>query len=755
MKKNVEKALKIIRLEKKKGFTDEAIIGGIEKFIRNQFADERILGTVKGYEGLSNREREKALEELENLLRGADEKEESPEVKLDDPVEEALGVGKKRGEAFRDLSVETIEDLLFFFPRKIEDRREKLPIAKTKEGDKATVVGEIKTLKILNTSGGMKLVKAAVEDSSGILYGVWYNQPWVKKQLSKGEKVALFGKISVEYGQIQMENPVWEPAEEKKLTRKLVPLYPSTEGISQKNIRWIIERNLKEHLKLVPELAPPEALKEKGFGGRKEALKKIHKPEKKDDYEEGRKTLAFHELYLFYFGLGNYLKKDREGKSFSLDRDLLEDFRENIPFRLTDDQTSALEEIYEDLKSDDPMNRLLQGDVGTGKTIVAAGAGYLASASGFQTAFMAPTTVLAEQHFSTFRKVFDSLPVTTELLTGNTGVEKRKEIKERLREGEIDFLVGTHALLEEDVRFNDLGLSVVDEEQRFGVGQRSGLKGENQTVNSLVMSATPIPRTITSTIYGEFETSRLQEMPRGEKDVETYWVGESKRNEVYDYIYPKLEKDHQAFIIFPLIEESEKTELKSAKEMKKKLSRNQLKDLDLGLLHGEMDEDEKRKIVEKTEAGELDALISTTVIEVGIDIPRANILVIEEADRFGLTQLHQLRGRIGRSGDKAYCFAIASPSTEKGRRRLKVFRDESDGFKIVEEDLKIRGPGDLLGPDQHGFRNSFYACDLLKDYEIMETARKEAERAEKGSHQIDLSEEFERYYGKKIKWIKS
>ncbi|MCF7890939.1 ATP-dependent DNA helicase RecG [Candidatus Bipolaricaulota bacterium] len=745
-KSKKEKFKKILKLEKKKGFHDNAVLGGLESLTSGLVEEEEIRELLDGYSEKKPFARQEIVEDIENLLESSEDGD-SKDLSLDQPIEDAVGVGEKRGEKFSRLGVEIIRDLLFHFPRRIEDRRVQKDISEVKDGDSCTVVGEVKGFTKLKPRRKVELVKAEIQDGTGTIYSVWFNQPWVKNQLSQESEIAIYGEVKREYGEIQMENPVWEPKDEKEKTRKLVPIYPGTEDLSQKVIRWVVRRNLEKFLPAVEQFPDLSTAEKHGLWGRRTALRKIHIPENPEDFERARKSLSFSELFLFYVQMMKEPDSEsEETPSLIVGEGELEEFRENLPFSLTDDQERVLEEIVTELEAAEPMNRLLQGDVGTGKTVVAAAAAYVVGTSGFQTAMMAPTTVLAEQHFRNLENIFFDLPVNVEILTGDTPKEKREEILSRLKTGKIDILVGTHALLEESVTFDVLNLVIIDEEQRFGVAQKEQLGWAESPVNKLVLSATPIPRTITATVYGEFEVSRLEEFPRGEKNVKTYWVSESKRNQVYEYVKDKMGEGSQAFIVLPLIEESDNQDLRSAVETHKELSENQLEGFNLGLLHGKMSQEEKKEKIEKFERGEFEGLVSTTVIEVGVDIPRARLLVVEEADQFGLTQLHQLRGRIGRSGDKSYCFAIGSPSTPEGRERLEAFRDIPDGFELVEKDLEIRGPGDLLSSAQHGFRNSFRACNFLRDYDIMTKAREEAGRFRDSGSDESLEEVFENYF---------
>lgn len=727
--KQEKKLRKILQLEKQNGFQNDAVMGGLENLSEELVERKEVKKLLEGYGDKKPFARQEVVEEVENQLETDRESSESEgsELSVSDRIEAAAGIGEKRGQKFRELGIETVRDLLFHFPRKIEDRREVKQVSSLNSGDTCTIVGTVEGVSKLEPNYDVKLVKAALNDGTGTVYPIWFNQPWVRNQLNQEEEIAVYGEVKKDYGEVQIENPIWEPSDNQKKTRKLIPIYPASEDLSQKVIRWVIRKNLNNYLDTVEQYPTDESPRQQGLWNRRKALKRIHLPKRTEDFAKGRRSLAFSELFLFYVNLlGEKDGSVESTQELSLRKTELEKFRKSLPFSLTNDQEEVLRELVEDLEAPQPMSRLLQGDVGTGKTAVAAAAGYLVATAGNQVGMMAPTTVLAEQHYRNFENIFGDLSVQTELLTGDLEDSKKEKVLSELESGDIDLLVGTHALLEETVNFEKLGLVIIDEEQRFGVAQKENVGSGGKPVNKLVLSATPIPRTITATVYGGYEVSKLEEFPQGDKDVSTYWVSQSKRDDVYEYVKKELQNNNQGFIVLPLVEESEEQDLKSAVETRKGLAKNQLKRLDIGLLHGRMPPEEKSEALEKFKAQELDALVSTTVIEVGVDIPSANILVVEEADQFGLTQLHQLRGRIGRSGNKAYCFAIGSPSTEEGRKRLEAFRDISDGFELVERDLEIRGPGDLLSSAQHGFQNSFRACNFLKDYDIMEAARENA-----------------------------
>lgn len=666
-----EKLSKILRLERKTGFQDEAVMGGLESLSSDLVKSDKIRQVLQGYSEKKPYDRQEVVEEIENLIKENGSPAGGSDLSLDRPVKEAVGVGGKRAEQFENLGIETVRDLLFHFPRRVEDRRIRKNISEVKHGDSCTVVGEVEGVTKLKPQGNIELVKAAIQDGTGTIYPVWFNQPWIKNQLRQESEIAVYGEAKREYGEMQIENPVWEPKEEKEKTRRLVPVYPGTEDLSQKVIRWVIRKNLEKYGSAITQFPESSIADKYGFVKRRIALAKIHAPEEEGDCELGRASLAFSEFFLFYTQL-LWQKDERESETprVEINGEPLDEFRENLPFTLTEDQEEALDTVRDELNSPEPMNRLLQGDVGTGKTVVAAGASCLVARSGFQTGFMAPTTVLAEQHYRNLNKLFSELPIDIALLTGDTPQSRREEVLSRVRAGELDVLVGTHSLLEDTVEFAQLNLVIIDEEQRFGVAQKEKLGWAEGPVNKLVLSATPIPRTITATVYGQYEVSRLEQFPRGEKDISTYWLSENKRDQVYEYVKDKLEEGSRAFVVLPLIEESEEQDLRSAVNTHEELSEKKLSGFKLGLLHGRMNQEEKAEQLEKFETGKYDVLVSTTVIEVGVDIPRANILIVEEADQFGLTQLHQLRGRIGRSGEKSYCFAIGSPTTDVDRKSV-------------------------------------------------------------------------------------
>jgi ATP-dependent DNA helicase RecG len=766
----IERLQRVLQLEKREGYRDRAVLGGLEGFIDHAVAElaskefaAALLSKARGYAEMSLSERRAAIRELEDLLRAHELEEPQPKAKarttkgLDIPVRYAKGVGERREKLLNKLGIETIEDLLLYFPRRIEDRSQIKRIAALRHGERATIHGRVRAIDIVRPRRDLEILKVAIQDVSGIAYAVWFNQPWLKNQFSQGEKIALYGEVERGYGAVQLTNPIWEPAGENFLTGRLVPIYPSTEGLPQGALLRIICENLALYQEEIGELIPEEVRERYGLLPRSEAFWKIHFPESLEEFELARETLAFEELFLFQIGVALERRQmgERPGRSLKIEDEQLEDFIASLPFKLTAAQRRAIAEIREDLAAPRPMNRLLQGDVGSGKTIVALLACLIAHASGFQAALMAPTEILAEQHYSVITDLIAraGLPLRVGLLIGSLPEREKAALRERIEQGKLDLVIGTHALIQDEVRFRQLGLAVIDEQHRFGVIQRAELESKGENLDILVMSATPIPRTITLTLYGQFEISILDELPQP-RQIRTYWVAEERREEVYHLVRERLREGQQAYVVYPLVEESEELELRAATEMWEELAKGPFKDFKVGLLHGRMGDTEKREVMEQLRRKEIDVLVATTIIEVGIDVPDASVMLIEHADRFGLSQLHQLRGRIGRAGQEALCFAIANPKTEEARRRLAAFRDIDDGFKIAEEDLKIRGPGELLGLAQHGLDTTFRAADLLRDLELMKRAREEAFRLIEEQPDHPLVAEFKRRFGERFAWAR-
>lgn len=761
---------KVLQLEQRTRYQDAAVLGGLEGFIdttasalSSAYPDvaQRLRRLTQGYALKPPQARRAVIRELEDSLRALEAVHkpssptaaDTPSEGLHAPVRFAKGVGPQREKLLQKLGIQTIEDLLTYFPKRIEDRRETKKIMQLRHGDKVTVRGRVRAVDVIRPKNNLEIVKAAIQDNTGILYAVWFNQPWLKNQLVPGEMISLYGTVESTHGQLQMSNPVWEPAPKNFLTGRLVPIYPATEGLKPSVLYRLIQNNLSIYRPALTDLIPKEIRVRHGLLPRDEAFEKIHFPHSIEEYQKAHDTLAFEELLLFQIGVALEKQKigERPGRSLTISDERLEEFFGVLPFRLTRAQERAVAEIRADLAAPRPMNRLLQGDVGSGKTVVATAASLIAIESGYQAAFMAPTEILARQHYHKITALLSRLskPPKVVLLVGSLPEREKDFVRAAISRGAIDCVIGTHALIQDEVHFKNLGLAVIDEQHRFGVIQRAQLEQKGENLDILVMSATPIPRTITLTLYGQFEISILDELPFA-KNIQTFWISEDKREQVYEFVAGQLQKGAQAYIVFPLIEESEELDLKAATQAKEELERTVLKGFRVGLLHGRMSESEKQAVMGQLLARELDVLVSTTIIEVGIDVPSATVMIIEHADRFGLSQLHQLRGRIGRAGDKSYCFAIATPRSQEGRRRLHIFQSTLDGFQIAEEDLKIRGPGDMLGVAQHGLDSTFKVADLIADLDLMKAAREEAFRLIAQNPNHPLIEEFRRRFGDKF-----
>ncbi len=746
----VSRVKKVLALERRHSFADDAVTCGLEEFIKRNLP--AAAPYVSGYALLGHFDRQRVLQRLAEHLEGKAEPSglvpQSEALLL--PVRQAVGVGAKREEVLRKLGIVTIEDLLTYFPRRLEDRTAFKTVAELKPGEEAYIRGEVMAVDHVRASRRMEVVKAAVNDGTGLVYAVWFNQPWIAKQLKRGERIDLFGTLEWSRSERQFRSPVWEPADTGSEMGRIVPIYPATEGLTERLLRSLIARNLELYGRHFPDLLPATLRERYNLLSKSEAIHSIHSPPDEATFESARRSLAFEELLLLQVGLGGTRGK-REGVARAGPGTLATSFLAMLPFQLTASQQAALHEIARDLRESHQMMRLLQGDVGSGKTVVALAAALYAVEAGFQVAFMVPTELLAEQHARQFHRLLGSLPVRVALLTA--GAKGKGHVKERLAEGTVDLLLGTHALIEEDVVFRNLGLVVIDEQHRFGVVQRSQIEEKGNKVDLLIMSATPIPRTIALTLYGEFDVSLIDELPCGRSGTQTIWVAESRRPEVYAEVRRLLERGGKGYVVLPLVDESEKIDLKAAVQVAEELGAS-FADFGVGLVHGRLPSRQRNEAMEAFREGQVRLLVSTTVIEVGIDVLDADFMVIEHAERFGLAQLHQLRGRIGRAGQAARCFAIGNAGSEEARRRLEAFAAHRDGFSIAEEDFKIRGPGDLLGTQQHGFWNRLHAVDLAGDLDLMSRAQEEARVLHEAGAPVELAAEAERRFGDLLRWLR-
>ncbi len=655
---------------------------------------------------------------------------------LETEVQYVKGVGAKLAQVLSKLNIYTLGDLLFHLPRRYEDRRRFRKIAHARVGEAITVSGKLVTVDNLKVRN-LTLTKAYLDDGSGVLELVWYNQPYMKDTLNKlrNSQIVAYGVIKESPYGLQMETPEWEDlpdgADPDSLlsVNRIVPIYPLTEGIRQKRMRQILW-NATQHAHLAPEVLPRSVRERVGLMPIQQAIQQIHFPDSEQAIEPARQRLVFEEFFLMQLGVGMQRQRTRQerGIAMRIDADRLnERLHQLVPFELTNAQKRVIGEIWSDMARPHPMNRLLQGDVGSGKTIVAAAAILAAVDNQYQAAMMAPTEILAEQHYINLHRLFQPLGISVELLVGRLTSKQRQQARERIASGRGMVAVGTHALIQEEVSFARLGLAIVDEQHRFGVLQRAALRDKGVMPHVLVMTATPIPRTLTLTLYGELDVSIIDELPPGRKPVRTHWKTPEERLKVYAGVRKLIEEGRQAYVICPLIDESDKLQVRAAEEMAEHLQKDVFPDLRVGLLHGRMKPAEKEAVMEAFRAHELDILVSTTVIEVGVDVPNAAAIVIEDADRFGLAQLHQLRGRVGRSEHQSYCVLVANPKSDDGQRRMEIMTRTNNGFIIAEEDLRIRGPGEIYGTRQSGMP-SFRVADLVKDMRLLEVARQEAFR---------------------------
>lgn len=662
------------------------------------------------------------------------------------------GVGEKRAELLRKKGIDTVGALLRFYPRAYLDWQNITPVSECLEGENVCVRAEITSpVKTINIRRGMTLYKFSAADDSGVIEVTLFNRKYLAENLREGRSYLFYGKLGYGITLRQMSSPEIMPAEYMGIE----PVYAATEGLSSKTIEKIM-KNALVYTDSMQDAIPDGIRKKNGLCDFKAALKSIHFPLERQALESAKRRLVFEELFVLQTGLLFLKRRRRALAGCTVKENLLDEFKKTLSFKLTGAQERVINECLSDMMSPRPMNRLIQGDVGSGKTAVAAALMYISAGNGFQSALMAPTELLAEQHFKTLCKITENSGIKCALLTGSLTKKQKDEVKAGLKSGEIKVAVGTHALLTDDVEFESLGLVVTDEQHRFGVGQRGRLSSKGNNPHTLVMSATPIPRTLGLIIYGDLDISIIDEYPAGRQKIATYCVDSSYNARVYNYIKKFIAEGRQAYIVCPLVDENEALGIKSASEYYKELSENQFKGYTVGLLHGKMKPKDKESVMRRFAAGEIQLLISTTVIEVGIDVPNAALMVIENAERFGLSQLHQLRGRIGRGEYSSACILISDVKSGDTKRRLDVIKNNTDGFKIADEDLKLRGPGDFLGSRQHGLPDMKIA-DIFADRETLHSAGKEAEEllrrdpmlhdAENAGLRSEITELFRRLNG--------
>ena len=642
-------------------------------------------------------------------------------ARLSDPVTILKGIGPTKAKQFAQLNIFTLGDLICHFPRGYEDRTKLVPIEKLEPDVPACFRAMVmNTPRTSHIRKGLDITKVQVADHTARLNLTFFNNRFVTEQLQYGREYIFYGAVSGDFIGYNMTNPVFEALDSQPVTtRRVLPIYPLTAGLSNAAVLKAVRQALA--VCDPPAEILPEPVRQKyGILPAERAYYAIHEPQTMIDAEMAKKRLIFEEFFVFSAGL-SLMRASRAGKKTECYVNYgLEPFKAALPFTLTSAQSRAIDEILADFRKGAPMNRLVQGDVGSGKTMVAAAAAYVAAKNGRQAALMTPTEILAEQHYASMEKLFAPLGLRTALLTGSMTVKQKREIREAIAAGEVDLAVGTHALLSEATVFSNLGLVITDEQHRFGVGQRAKLSEKGQDPHLLVMSATPIPRTLALLMYGDLDVSVLDELPPGRETVDTFLVGESYRPRINAFIRKHVAEGHQCFVVCPAVEENEELNIKAAETWAETLQKTVFPDLRIALLHGQMKGAEKEAVMASFAKGEADVLVATTVIEVGVDVPNATLMVIEDADRFGLSQLHQLRGRVGRGKAKSYCILTSHNKNQETLMRLKALCKTTDGFKIAEEDLKLRGPGDFFGSRQSGlptFRvaNLSYDLQTLKD----------------------------------------
>lgn len=773
-----EKLTKILELEKEQGYRNRAVIGGLEKFAafwreeaRQEAMDwdgvrlvEEIATLLQNYPTLEGYEARKNVigeifgrlsEKPERAGKGLPEKAEVVKPKaeqprerlgLDSPVTALVGIGPTHAERFKRLGVETIRDLLYLFPRRYNDFSALKTINQLKYGDEVTIIGTVWQTKARETRKGGVIVTSIIADGTGTIQATWFNQPYLANRLPAGRRIVLSGKVDEYLGRLVFQSPEWEPLENELIhTARLVPVYPLTEGLSARWLRRVMKRTVDYWSKRLPDHLPARVRERANLVDLETAISQIHFPENQESLQRARRRLSFDEFFLIQLGVQRqrHLWRSNPGRPLAIDEDLLNSFIRSLPFTLTSAQQRALREIINDLRQPQPMSRLLQGDVGSGKTVVATAAMLLTVANGCQAVMMAPTEILAEQHYKTITGLLAHLepmpnrnsPISIRLLIGSLTPLEKEQIHREAATGEADIVIGTHALIQEGVGFKDLGLAVIDEQHRFGVAQRAALRQKGVTEvgpfsgavfpHVLVMSATPIPRTLALTIYGDLDLSVIDELPPGRRAIKTYWLLPRERERAYSFLRSQIEQGHQAFIICPLVEESEKIEAKAAVEEYERLQKEVFPDLKLGLLHGRMKGEEKEAVMAAFKRGEFNILVSTAVVELGIDVPNATVILVEGANRFGLAQLHQFRGRVGRSEYQSYCLLLSDSSTPEAQERLRAIETTQDGFALAEKDLELRGPGEFFGTRQSGLPELKLA--KLSDVRILEQARTEAQ----------------------------
>lgn len=768
---------KILRQEAKLGHQNRAVIGGLERYANTwlqkalqeaQNRDERlkieqVVVSLKAYGDLKTSEaRQNALTQIFTQLdepappdasapsppqpTPAKKKTASPKTRpasssaalpatdnsgLQSPVTRLPGIKSGNAAKLARLGVYQIGDLLTLYPHRYDDYRALKTINQLEYNEDVTIIVQVWQTKVRKTRNNRPLVTSTLSDGTGTIEATWFNQPWLEQKLTPGTQIVLSGRVSQYLGRLTFQAPDWEPLDKTQVhTGRLVPVYPLTNGVTAKWLRDLQKKTIDYWAPRLQEYLPADSLARQNLMPLREAIQQIHFPDDWEQLEQARHRLAFDELLFIQLGVLRQRQrwKAQTGQAIAVNSNYIERFLGRLPYKLTRAQQQALNEILADMENSSPMSRLLQGDVGSGKTVVALAAMLAAVQAGSQTTILAPTEILAEQHFNGIQSLLEQTDLATDvrlaLLTGTTTTRERDALLADLAAGQIHILVGTHAIIQEDVQFDKLALAVVDEQHRFGVQQRSLLRNKGINPHMLVMSATPIPRSLALTLYGDLDLSIIDELPPGRQTIKTAWLGPHERERAYTFIRSQIEQGRQAFIICPLVEESDKIEAKSAIAEHKRLQKDVFPQLKLGLLHGRMKGAEKDTVMTDFRDQSYDLLVSTAVVEVGIDIPNASVILIEGANRFGLAQLHQFRGRVGRGSHRSYCLLLSDNDTAEAQARLSVLEKTSNGFELAEQDLKLRGPGEFFGTRQSGLPS--LKLVRLSDRQLLEQARAEA-----------------------------
>lgn len=724
--------------------------------------------------------RRKAVQRLvhtlrEEITKDGEIKKENLSETLKNPSETNViyikGVGPKVGNLLNKLGIFTAKDLLFYFPKRHIDYSSRTLIKEIKEGSNVTVIGTIKSVSAYNSKNNLGIISVSIADETGIIKLSFfyakanrYMLERYKSQFIKGSNIIVSGKAKIDKysGTYTIDKPEYQvlsgefDGKSNLNIARIVPVYQLVEGLSIKTLRRAIYNALEQYEPIIENVIPQEIIHRNNLLDRKKALRQIHFPETEELLEHARYTIVFEEFFFLQLKLA--LMRETNNKNIkalklNIKKDgLVEKFKKSLPFELTNAQNKAIEEILKDISSDKPMQRLLQGDVGSGKTVVACIMLLSALENGYQGALMAPTEILAQQHFNNFVRWLTPFGISVGLFTGTNGAKVRKKLETDLKNGQINIAIGTHALIQDNVEFNQLGAIVIDEQHRFGVKQRSQLMVKGKTPQVLTMTATPIPRTLALTTQGDLDFSVIDEMPKNRKPIKTYIIKPSQRNQAYKMMRSEIDNGHQCYVVYPLIDESETLSAKAATIEAERLSTEVFPDLKIGLLHGKLSNSEKDEVMEKFKNKEFDILVSTTVVEVGVDVPNSTVMMIENAERFGLSQLHQLRGRVGRSDLQSYCLLVPANSSQTTMDRLKIMEQTNNGFIISEKDLELRGPGEFLGTRQSGMIN-FALADIIKDTKILEKARQEAFDYVKEHENTTIEEKLSKELDEKFKTI--